>query len=140
MENNMKKDISLYNGKGKGVDVEKLLLDIKNHASEYGLPQQLYSRIEQALQDNADKKFTLDELEWAVGRAREKGTTEFYKYNLKEIIQYFTKEQPKRDTVMVEYEEYNPAFKNEQDGLYYDGMTAYIKPKLKDGCIVILRG
>ena len=72
-------------------------------------------------------------LNGAVGMAREKGTIEFYKYNLKEIIQSITKEEQKSDTVMVKYRE------DEVANIMSNSTKSIFKPLIKDGCIVIVR-
>lgn len=141
--------ISLYNGKGKEVGVKNLIEELYQWSDvhiEGDITRNdcalFVEWFKIKLQDNTDKKFTFENMEDAIFKSHTIGKT-FYKENLtddtvKRIINSLTKEQPKSDTVMVEYEEFRPAF-NEGEDINYDGMTAHYKPKLKEGNICIVR-
>lgn len=88
------------------------------------------------------ERYSLEDMRKAIRKAKEHNLVEnllppviIFELGEDEIIQSITKEQPKSDTVMVEYEGYN--FRN-ADSTGKNVICDY-RPKLKDGCIVIVR-
>lgn len=178
--------ISLYNEKGKNVDVDKLAeksyengIRYKKMNSRYPYKIGYGNGYNQCLQDNADKKFTLQDLKesYNEGRLNHKepiqGWDNFIRplltkkfdledmrkimnigmslrqdqlngyagksgeEHLQEYARCLDQEQPKKDTIMVEYE-------NELCNDVLDEGTNYKefveqRLKVKDGCIVIVR-
>lgn len=133
--------ISLYNGKGKEFDVDKLAFDILNKnlpkdtawkvEVERGVRNAMKEIYNQCLQDNADKMFTLEDMDKAIFDAIDMYENLGEKMKLsdiiKNVIESFNTDQPKIGTVMVEYyEEVSPMG---------DGSAWF--PKIKDGCIVL---
>lgn len=125
--------ISLYNSKDKEVDelAKKFTDAIWIHCpTAVQLTETVNACVKIALQDNAEKKFTLDDIKKCLNCFTDEAPASYIK---REIIKFFTKEQPKSDTVMVEYE----------FGLTPFGMKEYgkkpIQPKIKDSCIVIIK-
>lgn len=131
--------ISLHSGKGKEVVSDALPKNVEKYIStanewEKVLLRNFYKWIQnnQCLQDNADKKFTLNDIDSAIDKATITMPSGDHYYTKAEIINSLTKEQQKRDTVMVEYERYL--------GTGCNGIDFYSKPKLnKDGNIIIVR-
>lgn len=133
--------ISLYNGKGKEVDVKKIIFDLLNKhlpkntqwtiEAERGVQNAMKEIYNQCLQDNADKKFTLGDLTYIFGRGINCGLEHQDPDEIcANAIKFLTKEQPKSDTVIVEYEHI------ESMGYIKSGWI----PKLdKDGNICIVR-
>ena len=139
--------ISLYDGKDKEVDVEKLSeksykneLRYKKMNSRYPYKIGYGNGYNQCLQDNDDKKFTLEDMINCYNQAKFDGNAmaiilhkEYKTYkSFEEYIKSFTKEQPKSNIVMVEYE-------NDYDGYSGNQRFPNQKPKLKDGNIVIVK-
>lgn len=134
----------MYNGKGKEVDVKKLAEKYDNE--NYDIPdnkrvskESYEDGYNQCLSDNADKKFTLENINKAIqygvdwirkGIRNEKDDRSFEEVK-SDFIKSITKEQPKSDTVMVEYDE--------NVGIGGNGIDFYSRPKLKDGNICIVR-
>lgn len=90
----------------------------------------------QSLEGNADKKFTLDDMRKAFNEGMLLPNSKIGSSDtvFQQVIQSIYKEQPKSNTVLVEYEEIFPSYQHGR-GLYIDD-----KPKLdKDGNIVIVR-
>lgn len=143
--------ISLYNGKGKEIDVEGLAEKmIRQHPdwiqeglSEYqnGRLNGIIAGYNRCLSDNADKKFTLDDIIQAMYYARNLDFKKYVSFEEAEetikiwangFLESFTK-KPKRDTVMVEYE------KVEWSMSINPTLVGLFQPKFKDGCIIIVR-
>lgn len=127
--------ISLYNGKDK-LKVARNVLSADKRFSEKDLDNVMFG-YELALQDNADKKFTLDDMNKAIDMAM--GFRNLPDNGLPvrdNIIQILTNSRPKRDTVMVEYEETHEPY---PDKFYPTASKSVWRPKLKDGCIVIIK-
>ena len=126
--------ISLYNGEDKKVDIEKL-------ADEAGYTKQGHSMIQDSLhdvwiesynkclQDNSDKRFTLDDMQ----KAFIQGSYSHNKFD--SFIQSLAEQ--KNDTVMVEYEEILCNDVLDEGTNYKEWVES--KPKQQEGCVVIVR-
>lgn len=137
--------ISLYNGKDK---VNYLEGQVEKPLDEY--IKQRHTQEEcigfadgynKCLRDNADNnciKELISELKETLEKCLPEFKTGIQHVILRASAYLENSSKPKTDTVMVEYEEFRPAF-NEGEDMDYDGMHAYSKPKLKDGCIVVSR-
>lgn len=144
--------IDLHNSKSKSVDVVKKLeslvaelpvdwMGTGTSDDDYGWGERwdkFIKELNQALQDNADKKFTLEDLK----EAFRQGTNceiknKDYDKAMFEMIQSLTKEKSKSDTVTVEYEEIidKPYMRTGMEL----SKTVSTQPKLKDGHIVIVK-
>lgn len=138
--------ISLYNGKGKEVDVEKLADEDSKDKYWNNISERWVDTIDmkhrkgfirgynQCLQDNADKKWNTRDMihygQWLEENDFEANQNSFDKF----LEECQPKEQPKRDTVVVEYE-----FDDSVLAIDENDKTMYVKPELKDGNIVIVR-
>lgn len=141
--------ISLCNAKGKEVDVEKLALQkypIRMEGNEEfrdDANRELRQGYKQCLQDNADKKFTLEDMLKAIRYTKDleymDGSKAQHLFTPQDILTKMpiTKEQPKSDTVVVEYELDSKRMDNEKER-YIPNIDFY-QPKLKDGNICIVR-
>lgn len=141
--------ISLYNSKNKSVDVEKLAekefsSDEYTPDSDRRIERNIWKRgYNQCLQDSADNLFLFYKWLKEIGRLYSDATLEEVMKNDITEFQSRTKEQPKSDTVMVEYELIP---QNHASGLELTGNPIMDKsilqnyqPKIKDGCIVIVK-
>lgn len=124
--------ISLHNGKGKKVDVKQLASDSMPDEAGY---RGFIEGFNKCSELNADKKFTEKDIMMAIlfgfDQHKEHGCIESPEQRI-----FFTSigiNKPKRDTVMVEYEKVewlmniNPT------------LVGTSQPKLKDGCITIIK-
>lgn len=128
--------ISLYNKKGE-VDVRQLAAD--SGSDESGCIG-FVEGFNKCSELNADKKFTLEDMrnmgeyiwKWITDNRKDGSRTLDDAMNV--FIHFLISSQPKRDTIMVEYEEINMPSQGH-------GTVSHvkIKLKLKDGCIVIVR-
>ena len=150
--------ISLHNKKDKGVDVanEKLANEfsivrvnaMKGKWDSHIVMHESFNGFcvgyEQCLSDNADKKFDLEDMRkiMNIGMSLRQDQLNGYagksgEEHLQEYARCLDQEQPKKDTIMVEYE-------NELCNDVLDEGTNYKefveqRLKVKDGCIVIVR-
>lgn len=147
-QSDIKYIIDLYNGKGKELDkVDVYKLATKEFNYECNGRNHLIGGFEigynKCLSDNADKKFTIQEVAEIVhcwkGAIKPDELNKWNLEGIKKFIQSLTEEQPKRDTIMVEYEEHlvdrdgnEPQHEDRVEG-------SILKPKLNDGCIIITR-
>lgn len=137
-QSNIEYLISLYNGKEK-IDIKKLgeKSSLKNNYTPIVIEGEIFiegygNGYKQCLQDNADKKFTLEDIKKII-EIFETGWVNKLNPDLDKVIESMTKEQPKRDTVTVEYE------KVEWSMNISPTLVGTIQPKLKDGNIIIVR-
>lgn len=147
--------ISLYNGKGKEIDVKKIKQFAKDECIKYSKDiqsqaEKFQAQIDyeygflkgynQCLQDNADKKFTLEDIKRAWEHGAYIQETDCFNTNAYDkFIESLTKEQPKKDTVMVEYE-VDPEWLLDHPPFSAPYPPAVKIPKTKDGYIVIVKG
>lgn len=129
--------ISLHNGKGKEVDIEKLATDFAINdgmCEDFETGRRSFiGGYNKHLQDNADKKFTENQMkEFALGVRNNDIQTVAECFE--DFKKHYNIEQPNSNTVMVEYEEFplSGYFGN-------DGIRFIYKPKLEDGNICIVR-
>lgn len=140
--------VSLYNGEDKAFDFQKQLAKyLDSYVKSKHTQEECIGFIDgftqrQILQDNTDKKFTLEDIRKAMIIIAQKINTELsqekpsgFQVNnfVDDYIKSLTKEQPKSNTVMMEYEE-NSKYSVSQKGYLHS-----IKPKLKDGNIIIVK-
>lgn len=142
--------IGVYNRRGK-IDVEKLAFDYAYQYNDCEV-QRMDDRqggfeegYNQCLQDNADKKFTFEDMRNLANSVAEfvshNEPDEFDKWIEKKLERYSkVKEQPKSDTVIVEYKE-RVEEDTTKDYIVGKGQPCitWHEPKLKDGNIVIVR-
>jgi len=131
--------ISLHNGEGKGIDVKQLACDNTDGESEY---RGFIEGFNKHAELNADKTVELlkwiEEYSFTLSNAEPDSYIALQQKMLKEVeekIQSLTKEQPKSDTVIVEYD---------KKFIYVEGSETlakgeYYQLKLKDGNIIIIR-
>lgn len=129
--------IELYNGKNKNdkLKVARNVLSADKRFSEKDLDNIMFG-YELALKDNADKKFTLEEIKEALRINTILINKDNSVIEQELFFQSLTKQQSKRDTVMVEYEETHEPY---PDKFYPTASKSVWRPKLKDGCIVIIK-
>ncbi len=131
--------ISLYNEQSKEINIQALaeqspFCDFAEQDKQVITIYAFEGGYNKCLQDNVNKKFSLQDIEEAIEFGLQ------YTFSQKHVVQYnkdknkfiqsLTQEQPKSNTVMVEYAEFT------EEG---HQIVTEPKPALKDGNIVIVR-